>query len=374
MQSRSENRKKRLEKQRIILGIIILILAISITIIAASIIKKNSTKEVTAKNPTSSMDEFANGMNSENLENVEENVEQNIEENIEQENNEVQSTENKSEEKKNTSGTKYRLEVNCQQNVVNVYEKDSNGEYTNCVKVMLCSVGYATPKSGTYSLKKYGGWEWKGLQGDVYGQYATQITGNILFHSVPYTEKYNNSSLEYWEYDKLGTAASLGCIRLTVKNAKWIYDNCASGTKVYFYSDSNPGPLGKPSERKISGDSEVNGWDPTDPDSDNPWKDYDKKKNEETSKNTESKNNNTENTENKENGNSGNSENTQKPSNTETNTEKSDNTEKKDNTETNIEKPGNTENNTEKPANSETGSGKNIEDANEINNSQDDND
>ena len=54
---------------------------------------------------------------------------------------------------------------------------------------------------------------------------ATQITGNILFHSVPYTEKYNNASLEYWEYDKLGTSASLGCIRLTVKNAKWIYDN-----------------------------------------------------------------------------------------------------------------------------------------------------
>ena len=140
---------------------------------------------------------------------------------------------------------------------------------------MLCSVGFATPTSGTYSLKKYGGWEWKGLQGDVYGQYATQITGNILFHSVPYTEKYNNASLEYWEYDKLGTSASLGCIRLTVKNAKWIYDNCVAGTKVYFYKDSNPGPLGKPSERKISGDSEVNSWDPTDPASDNPWKEYD---------------------------------------------------------------------------------------------------
>ena len=73
----------------------------------------------------------------------------------------------------------------------------------------------------------------------------------------------------------MGTSASLGCIRLTVKNAKWIYDNCAAGTKVYFYKDSNPGPLGKPSERKISGDSEVNSWDPTDPASDNPWKEYD---------------------------------------------------------------------------------------------------
>lgn len=102
----------------------------------------------------------------------------------------------------------------------------------------------------TYSLKKYGGWEWKGLFGDVFGQYATQITGNILFHSVPYTEKGNKASLEYWEYDKLGTPASMGCVRLTVKNAKWIYDNCMAGTPVTFYEDSNPGPLGKPTEQK----------------------------------------------------------------------------------------------------------------------------
>ena len=160
--------------------------------------------------------------------------------------------------------------------MVNVYEKDENGEYTNCIKAMLCSIGPATPRSGTYSLKKYGGWEWKGLFGDVYGQYATQITGNILFHSVPYTEKYNKASLEYWEYDKLGTPASMGCVRLTVRNAKWIYDNCASGTKVMFYSDANPGPLGKPTEQKISSEGNYNSWDPTDPDPNNPWKNYGK--------------------------------------------------------------------------------------------------
>jgi lipoprotein-anchoring transpeptidase ErfK/SrfK len=326
MQSRSENRKKKQEKQRIILGIIILILAILITIITASIISKNTAKEVATKEPESLADEFVNSVNTQNFE---EDVNEEIIENSVEENEVVENT--VTEENKNTSGTKYRLEVNCKQNVVNVYEKDENGEYKNCVKVMLCSVGFATPTSGTYSLKKYGGWEWKGLQGDVYGQYATQITGNILFHSVPYTEKYNNASLEYWEYDKLGTSASLGCIRLTVKNAKWIYDNCAAGTKVYFYKDSNPGPLGKPSERKISGDSEVNSWDPTDPASDNPWKEYDiAKKNDK--ENTESNKNN--NIENKIENN---------VQNTEQNTEVPGNTE---NTETNTEKVNNTENTT----------------------------
>lgn len=323
MQSRSEIRKRKQEKQRIILGIIILILAILITIITASIISKNTAKEVAAKEPESLAGELVN------TQNFEEDVNEEIIENIVDENEVAENTITE-EKPKNTSGTKYRLEVNCDQNVVNVYEKDENGEYKNCVKVMLCSVGFATPMSGTYSLKKYGGWEWKGLQGDVYGQYATQITGNILFHSVPYTEKYNNSSLEYWEYDKLGTPASLGCIRLTVKNAKWIYDNCAAGTKVYFYKDSNPGPLGKPSERKISGDSEVNSWDPTDPNSDNPWKEYDIVKKNDKENTKSNKNNNIENK----------IENIEQ--NTEQNTEVSGNTE---NTSTNTEITNNTESN-----------------------------
>lgn len=41
--------------------------------------------------------------------------------------------------------------------------------------------------------------------------------------------------------------------------------------KVTFYSDSNPGPLGKPTESKISGNEKCRNWDPTDPDSANPW-------------------------------------------------------------------------------------------------------
>lgn len=208
------------------------------------------------------------------LVNIEENTA--VNEEVVNEVTQINTEEPKNKTTNNTGNTKYKLEVNCEQNVVNVYTKDDNGEYTNCVKVMLCSVGPATPTSGTYSLKKYGGWEWKGLFGDVYGQYATQITGNILFHSVPYTEKGNKSSLEYWEYDKLGTPASMGCVRLTVKNAKWIYDNCASGTKVTFYEDSNPGPLGKPTEQKISGETEYRNWDPTDPDKSNPWRNYNK--------------------------------------------------------------------------------------------------
>lgn len=62
-----------------------------------------------------------------------------------------------------------------------------------------------------------------------------------------------------------------------MEDAKWIYDNCVPGTKVEFYTSSNPGPLGKPTAQKITEDEEVRNWDPTDPDPNNPWKKYVKK-------------------------------------------------------------------------------------------------
>lgn len=278
------------KKNKIILISIIIIISLIISIIIFKIYNDKKIKTV-ATNPEQHITNVENEIL---LPMEEEIVEENIiEETIIENEKEKPKNEDDENNKKKNCGTKYRLEVNCLQNVVNVYEKEENGEYKNCVKAMLCSTGADTPKSGTYSLKKYNGWEWKGLFGDVYGQYATQITGNILFHSVPYLEKYNNGSLKTAEYDKLGTSASMGCIRLTVRDSKWIYDNCASGTQVMFYSDSNPGPLGKPSARKIASELEkYNRWDPTDPSSNNPWKNYKKEEeeNNEENNNTINKN------------------------------------------------------------------------------------
>lgn len=176
-----------------------------------------------------------------------------------------------------TGTTKYYIKVNCKSQTVNVYEKDENNKYSKPVKVMLCSTGVETPETGVYKITSFKQ-EWLGLQGNVYGQYCTQIVGNILFHSVPYIEKNNPSSLEYWEYDKLGEEASLGCIRLTVESAKWIFDNCETGTQVEFYSSEDPGPLGKPETQKISDYSEeLKNWDPTDEKQENPWIIYKKK-------------------------------------------------------------------------------------------------
>lgn len=163
----------------------------------------------------------------------------------------------------------YYIKVNRRQNCITVYTSDENGEYTVPYKAMICSTGLynATPR-GTFHLStKY---LWRELYGKVYGQYATRITGGVLFHSVPYYKK-SKSALCTEKYNKLGQQASMGCVRLTVEDAKWIADNCPSGTTVEIYEDDDPGPLGKPEAAHIDTDSPNKGWDPTDPDVENPW-------------------------------------------------------------------------------------------------------
>ncbi|MBQ9011661.1 MAG: L,D-transpeptidase family protein, partial [Bacilli bacterium] len=164
------------------------------------------------------------------------------------------------------SGYPYYIKVNRSNNVVLVYGIE-NGQYSNLVKVFTASASTKTPLGNFRTSQKY---VWKVLIGPVWGQYSTRITGQILFHSVPYT-KQTKDSLEYWEYNLLGNHRSLGCIRLTVEDAKWIYDNCPLGTQVEIYD----GPLNgieKPSTPKIDTNSPNRGWDPTDPDPNNPWK------------------------------------------------------------------------------------------------------
>ena len=260
------------------LPLVIILVIVVIVAIVLSIFKSQKSEETNVNTQLSDTTKVEQSENEEKDE--EQEGEQQLEEVIIDEN--IEEIVDEKEEEQN-SDAKYFIRVNYGQNVVTIYTKDSNGEYTVPYKVMLCSTGTATPRSGTYTIPSgtYSRGTWGLMKGNVWAQYFTRIHGSILFHSVPYTER-NKWSLEYWEYDKLGTAASAGCIRLTVENAKWIYNNCPAGTQVEFYTSSNPGPLGKPTEQKISDDEQVRGWDPTDPDSTNPWKTYDPNKKEES--------------------------------------------------------------------------------------------
>ena len=170
------------------------------------------------------------------------------------------------------SDKSYYVKVNCQMNTVTVYEKDAGGAYTIPLKAMICSTGEDTPEVGVYDIGEGKRWDWLALYGNVYGCWVTQIDEHILFHSVPYLTQYDHASLEYWEYDKLGTSCSMGCVRLQMKDALWIYENQAEIAAVEFYRSPVAGPLGKPELEPISGNETCRGWDPTDPEEGNPWR------------------------------------------------------------------------------------------------------
>ena len=139
------------------------------------------------------------------------------------------------------SPTNYLILVDKQEHLVGIYE-GGRGKWTRLHR-WLCSVGAPeseTP-SGNFLLGSYDGlpfhrqymrlYEPDGTL--VHCRWATRITtGGYLFHSIIYTKKH---SLVYVYDGRLGEDISLGCIRLEIENAKWIYDNIPESTRCVIY-------------------------------------------------------------------------------------------------------------------------------------------
>ncbi len=105
--------------------------------------------------------------------------------------------------------------------------------YTKEVKTFKCSCGArSTPTlSGVHqAVGQVAEWYYM-PNSSVWVRYAFKIKGNFFFHSVLFNSKgakYPTSS----SVRNLGTNVSHGCIRLAVKDAKWIYTHCTPGMTV----------------------------------------------------------------------------------------------------------------------------------------------
>ena len=195
----------------IIAVVIVIVLAISIISLVKTIKNKKTVQEVSNLNDNIVEEELV----------IDENdtTEINIEELEKMEEEEEEIKQKNSKTSNSSSNSKYYIKINYTANVVTIYTKDDNGEYTLPYKAMVCSTGGGTPRSGTYAIKSR--WRWGALFGGVYGQYCVHITGNILFHSVPYLSK-SQDSLEYWEYDKLRNICFNGMYK--IKGIRCIMD------------------------------------------------------------------------------------------------------------------------------------------------------
>ncbi|MEL7603342.1 MAG: SH3 domain-containing protein [Bacillota bacterium] len=154
---------------------------------------------------------------------------------------------------KNTDSDKYYILLDTNNQIVTVYERDENGEYTRIVRRFLCSSGRTEidpeipDDQGTPTPRgiwKIGGRERFGKFAAFSGEYArywTQIVGSVYFHSIMFSRR-DVDTLKSSPYRNLGRNVSHGCVRLYVEDAKWLYYYACPGTviKVSHSEPDNP--------------------------------------------------------------------------------------------------------------------------------------
>jgi len=131
---------------------------------------------------------------------------------------------------KNTkSGTKYLIAVDCGKNRTCIY-KGKKGDW-KLKDYWKCTTGKKSTPTIKGKFKVCGKVSHFGEQKGYSVWYATRIKYEYYFHSILYRPWSKSSVLS----GTLGKNLSHGCIRLKLKNAKWIYNNCKSGTKIVIY-------------------------------------------------------------------------------------------------------------------------------------------
>ncbi len=157
-----------------------------------------------------------------------------------------------------------------------------NGEWCE-QRSMICSTGRKNHETPVGQYKIYQRYEYKLLgteESPCYGLWACRFKDHYLFHSVPISADAGRDAekghrmTNMKKYEKLGTVASDGCVRLTVADAKWIYELSADRTvAVRVVNEAGPTPSRPPAIRWEEPYTDKNGygWDPTDPHPDNPY-------------------------------------------------------------------------------------------------------
>lgn len=128
----------------------------------------------------------------------------------------------------------YKALVSVDDQRVYIY-KWTGSDYTALVHTFLCSTGTkANPTIlGTFQAPGRNG-DWYYMEDSkVWVRYAFVIDGGYFFHSVLFPTKEGEPTST--SVRNLGTRASHGCIRLSVEDAEWIYNNCANGMTVVIY-------------------------------------------------------------------------------------------------------------------------------------------
>ena len=159
----------------------------------------------------------------------------------------------------------YIIKINKPMKTLTIYTKDGDNGYIIPYKVILTTIGDATP-IGTF--KTYEAYRWKYMHdadgGAYYCQFLLRFKNGFILHSIIYQSVPDSYHLIADTYNMLGKNLSDGCVRMLSGDAAWVYENCGVGTEVQIYADEwVPGPYDRPAiQQAIPRDQK---YDPTDP-------------------------------------------------------------------------------------------------------------
>ncbi|PAB59602.1 L,D-transpeptidase family protein [Anaeromicrobium sediminis] len=132
-------------------------------------------------------------------------------------------------EKDFNSKTNHYVWVDTDKNAAYIFEGENKN--WSLTKTMVCTDGKASTPTvkGNFTIGGRAPWL-TSYNGKVKAKYKVRFFGNYYFHSILFDSKGKNIV-----DSRLGQSISHGCVRLSVDDAKWVYDNIKDGTGVYIY-------------------------------------------------------------------------------------------------------------------------------------------
>jgi len=148
----------------------------------------------------------------------------------------------------------YRIDIDLTNQIATVYGiySDKSAKALMSEFVSTARKGKTTP-TGNFKIQGASGGRKAKLRtakmssGKSYAEFLCRFHGAKCMHTVPYKTRQTTGHVFKSEFNKLGTPASSGCVRMPWKMAKYIYEKCPVGTPVrVFKGTKGKYPMGKP--------------------------------------------------------------------------------------------------------------------------------
>lgn len=147
----------------------------------------------------------------------------------------------------------YKIDIDLTNQICTVYGVYSNKSTKALMSEFISSAkkGSTTPTGNFKITSASGGRKAKlrtaKLSGGTYAEFLIRFHGGKCMHTVPWKKRTTTGKVYKNHFNKLGTKASSGCVRMPWKLAHYIYERCPVGTPVrVFNGKAGAYPMGKP--------------------------------------------------------------------------------------------------------------------------------